>query len=717
MLTHVRHRPRRRNRPDLTDSPTRGLEPLVVDLSDYEGALVDQAGAKAANLSIAAAAGLPVLAGVVLTERLCNAIVAATSATQLSGESEAALELAWRTVGGGDRALVVRSSSRAEDGAESSLAGRFTSVLDVRGFDQFVDAVDEVVRSAWLISLDDAESHRAPMAVLVQPQLDAVAGGVMFGIDPVSGRTDRLVVAAVAGGPDRLVSGLESGTTHVLSRRGKLLSFEGEGLRLGSALRHRLARLAADTAEVFGCPQDVEWAVDADGSLWLLQSRPITTASRPAPARAGRVFGPGPVAETFPAALAPLEQDLWLSPLNTALTEALVLTGLASRRRMRAMPPLIEVGGFAAVDLDVLGASPLRRSIVARLNPVPPARRVRAAWRTGRLRAALPALASDCLVRADAELATVAPPAKLSLRQLLAVIDGSHQALVSLHGYEVLIGLLATDATDDTNAAAGRAVRALAEGRAAGMTDAQIIADHPVVLSLVPPSIRPATLLPETPPGAYLDPARRRGVPHSSVDVTRSGLGQLREELRLRVRWLQELTAVVSWEIGTRLHAAGTLPAAGAVRWLWLEELRAAMTRADAVPDLSTRRSGFGMGLPAAFRLGADGQVTPLEAAAARDQCGKAAGGGRVTGTVFGGSGLPPAGSILVVRNLDPALATVLPHLGGLVAETGSVLSHLAILAREFGVAIVVGVPGAVERFPAGTSVLVDGSTGEVKVE
>ena len=69
---------------------------------------------------------------------------------------------------------------------------------------------------------------------------------------------------------------------------------------------------------------------------------------------------------------------------------------------------------------------------------------------------------------------------------------------------------------------------------------------------------------------------------------------------------------------------------------------------------------------------------------------------------------------MLVVRTLDPGLAGVLPTLGGLVAETGSVLSHLAILAREYGVPTVVGFAGATERFQPGSWVLVDGSTGEV---
>ena len=85
-------------------------------------------------------------------------------------------------------------------------------------------------------------------------------------------------------------------------------------------------------------------------------------------------------------------------------------------------------------------------------------------------------------------------------------------------------------------------------------------------------------------------------------------------------------------------------------------------------------------------------------------------------GRVHGGSGPPEPGAVLVVRTLDPNLAPVLPRLGGLVAETGSFLSHLAILAREYGVPTAVGVEDALSRFPAGSTVLVDGTSGDVSL-
>jgi pyruvate,water dikinase len=91
------------------------------------------------------------------------------------------------------------------------------------------------------------------------------------------------------------------------------------------------------------------------------------------------------------------------------------------------------------------------------------------------------------------------------------------------------------------------------------------------------------------------------------------------------------------------------------------------------------------------------------------------AGGGRGSGEVRSAEYAGP-GDVLVVDVLAPALATKLPGLAGLVSETGSALSHLAILAREIGVPTVVAVAGARRRFPEGSRVVLDGLTGEVSL-
>jgi rifampicin phosphotransferase len=127
-------------------------------------------------------------------------------------------------------------------------------------------------------------------------------------------------------------------------------------------------------------------------------------------------------------------------------------------------------------------------------------------------------------------------------------------------------------------------------------------------------------------------------------------------------------------------------------------------------------RLAFSPPLPAQFRLGADGEPVPVGRPRVTPGFGTPAGGGRGAGTVCHGSvRRPPApGDVLVVRTLEPGLAGWLPGLAGLVAETGASLSHLAILAREYGVPTVVAVHDALDRFPAGSRMLVDGGTGEV---
>jgi pyruvate,water dikinase len=72
---------------------------------------------------------------------------------------------------------------------------------------------------------------------------------------------------------------------------------------------------------------------------------------------------------------------------------------------------------------------------------------------------------------------------------------------------------------------------------------------------------------------------------------------------------------------------------------------------------------------------------------------------------------------VLVTTTLTPGLGPVLTRLNGIVAETGSVLSHLAILAREASVPTVVGYANAVRDLPEGTEVMVDGETGRVTFE
>jgi rifampicin phosphotransferase len=683
-----------------TSSTTaRPAAPGIVDLDSSMARDPGLAGAKAAALARARSEGIRVLPGFAITT---------LGARAYAGESRpeqdvAALEDAWRQLSAdGTRSLVVRSSSTIEDGDAQSMAGLFSSVLDVRGWSQFLEAVQTVVGSGG----------ESPMAVLVQPFIEPTWGGVLFGADPVTGHTDRLLVAAVPGGPDRLVSGQVDGVHLTLTPRGRLREASPDTppqLR-GRRPRRSLAALAKRAAVTFGGPQDIEWAMLVDGAMVLLQSRPITALGEEARAT-GPVFGPGPVAETFGTPLRPLEEELWVVPLRDGLREALAFTGSTPSRRLRDSPLVVTVGGRVAADLELLGPTPRRRGVLARLDPRPPMRRLRAAWRVGRLRAALPALADDLVTDVDADLRSLPDLTALTATDLVRLLRRSRHTLVALHGHEVLAGMLLDD--DDAQVtAASAALRILAQERAGEnaatdgpVDDEELIARHPVLLALTSPSIGAIPRLPPPPSSPPVLP------PPTGGEVA------VRESLRLRIRWVQELTGRAALDLGHRLVRRGMLAAPTGVVHLGLDDLetlvmggRAAHAERADVADAG-ERSCAGPPLPASFRLTADGVVV----AVGRSGEARGAGGGRGVGPVHIGTDVAPeSGDVLVVRTLDPSLAPLLPGLGGLVAETGSVLSHLAILAREYGVPTVVAFAGAVGRFADGAWVTVDGGSGEV---
>ncbi len=670
--------------------------PFVVDLHDEAALDPTLVGGKAASLAQAAVRAIPMLPGVVLTTAFSDAMDAGGDVA-----AHPAVREAYQRAHGDERALVARSSSVVEDTAQSSMAGQFASVIGVHGFDAFVAAV-----AAVLDSRARAGAADEPIAVLVQPLIDPAFGGVMFGIDPVTGRTDRRVISAVRGGPEPLVSGEVDGSRYVLHAEGKVLRFDAnDGPPLARSDRQRLVTLSGDVARVFGGPQDVEWAIDTDGTLWLLQSRPVTTEIRGVPS--GPVYGPGPVAETFPEPLTELERDLWVPPLREAVREAVLLAGAATAKDLAASEIVVSVDGHVAIDLRLAGSLVPNVTIWQRINPVPAAKRVRGAWRVGKLRAAMQRLAEHLLDRADADLEGIPAMSDLTSRQLIAVMHRSRVVLRALHAHEILMGML-TDTGANRLTGASVALRVLVEARRDGLSDVEILERSPVVLALTPPRVAPAPSLPATATAIDLGADGDSGNDNAI----------LREALRLRVRWVQEVSARAAWELGVRLTAAGQLPEPELIRHMTLEHAESVATkRAVVIPALvASHEHDFGAPLPAWFRLSDRGKAIPVQCAQEVGG-GTGAGGGTACGPVTHDGDDPPTGSVLVTTTLTPGLAPLLPRLKGIVAETGSVLSHLAILAREARIATVVGYHGAISDLPEGATVCVDGETGHVTIQ
>jgi phosphohistidine swiveling domain-containing protein len=668
----------------------------VLSLDHRDAARPELTGTKAASLATARCAGLPVRDGFVLTTEAI-----ARWADDLP--TRRALDDAWERLSDAGRLpVIVRSSSTVEDTRHSSMAGLFLSILSVRSRDELHDAVDRIVRHG-------ADRSEAPLAVLVQPMVRARLGGVLFGADPLTGRDGRFVVAAVPRGPDVLVSGEAQGAHYVLGRHGRTIEVDGGLVEMGARERRALAALARRTRRLFGTHQDIEWAFDEHGSLWLLQSRPISTI---AASTRGPEYGAGPIAETLPHRLAALETDLWVPALDEGLGRALDAAG--GRRRSDAVVRSLD--GWVVANLDAFApeVGGIRRVIDPRVG----ARRLRTAWRTGRLRATLPDRA-ECLLRAvDADLAAVPPLPLLEDDELARVLVRGQGWLRSLHGHEALCGIASSRRRTSVETGAERALAALARGREDGLDDNAIVARDPVVLMLTVPRIGARGGLPLLPaPSSSTIATTSASKASDARDGPDHRLAHLREQLRERVRLVHELTARAAFELGERWAAADGLADPHAVRDVDLDELLAAVAERRAPqprPSHPTVAS-----VPARFVLDERGRPVPVlprrryRRRSMRD--GTGAGGGRSTGVVVDRHDAAP-GAVLVVATLDPELAPLLPGLAGLVAETGSVLSHLAILAREHGVATVVGVPDARRRWPPGTLVTVDGTAGAVSV-
>lgn len=689
-----RSRPQR-GRLDRQTDETQVPRPRRVALDDPHATDPSLTGVKAARLAEAGRAGLPIVAGEVITTAATSPQSASEGRREPSGPLPGVVDQVWtRVARSGSLTVVVRSSSPNEDGEYRSMAGQFVSVTDVSDHAKFVSAIDEVIDSAHIDGTD------AAMAVLVQEQLDPLVSGVLFTVDPVNPTNTGYSVAYVEGSPKSLVGGIRSGRSALLSRRGRRIDGIGYDTTLTKDRSRRLAALARRAEGLFRSPQDIEWAFDEHDRLRLLQSRPITTLPSQITAR-GPVFGAGPVAETFPERLSPLETDMWVTPMAEGLRATMSMLCVAPQAQLDASPIVTDHDGWVICDLDLLEPrppGPMRRLF----DPRPTVRRLKVAWRMGRLRAALPLLTRSSIARADACLAAVGHPTTLTEAQLAAVVSNGRRSLVTLHAQEAAAGVF-IDNADTTTSAQSTALRVVADCRERGLSDKHILETEPVTMALFAPSVFPADRrLPDI-----------ASVPPAPADNPADELAVLREALKLRIRWTQEIMAVCVRNLAQMLTDAHRLSDPRLAANLTLDQLVVAALTHHVMIEL-TKDCGSGTpGPPTRFRYTRSGDVVPQHTMTDGESIGVS--GGRVSGPAWNlEDGPPPPGRILITAHMDPRLAHHLPQAYGLVSESGSSLSHLAILARELSVPAVAQVAGARDRFPSGSAVSIDGWDGSV---
>jgi pyruvate,water dikinase len=299
-------------------------------LAELRASDADEFGGKSANLGELLTAGIPIPSGFAVAAGAYREFVQLTGlegtiASALTrGEDDASKtigeamrfaplpeavrdELATAYGAIGESPVAVRSSALGEDSRDATFAGQQESFLWIRGFEHLCDAV----RDCWAsLYTPRAIAYRrrlgateAAMGVTVQEMVDAEVSGVLFTCNPVSGDPSMVAVnaswglgIAVVGGETTPDDYLVSKVTGEIVRQtisSKEVEYVPDTAGRGSVRRpvpaerrdapcltlDRLAALVELGRRVekhFGSHQDVEWAIDREGSPLVLQARPVT---------------------------------------------------------------------------------------------------------------------------------------------------------------------------------------------------------------------------------------------------------------------------------------------------------------------------------------------------------------------------------------------------------------------------------------------------------
>ncbi|MCK5249500.1 MAG: hypothetical protein KAJ98_06005 [Spirochaetaceae bacterium] len=321
-------------------------------------------GGKASGLAILTRLGLQVPPALVVLD---------SDASGIPGD----IENTWMNFAGGTAA--VRSSGSDEDGKGASAAGQYETVLNVSP-----ENLNEAVRQC----LDSADAERVEtyerelsgtagghMSVIIQKMIIPSLAGVIFTADPISGDKDVMVVEAVAGLGEELVSGHAEAARYVIKFAGAdgdspVVESSGDlaGASVSEMLLDELRAGAALAAAEWGMPLDLEWAVDSGtGELYWLQARPITALADSLDSVVGsdELITRCNIGEMMPGAVTPLTLSTFGKSLSTGL--ALYYRSFGAIRRNEPDPSFIEnfegqlfmnLSSMYLMSRRVLGATP-----------------------------------------------------------------------------------------------------------------------------------------------------------------------------------------------------------------------------------------------------------------------------------------------------------------------------------------------------------------------
>ncbi len=714
-------------------SPDRYILPLSAVPPEAKA----QAGGKGCNLAFLAANGFRVPATLVVTARAYRRFVALNDLEDrilLELNRKAFEDMRWEEIwdaalrirnlflragwppglkkalrealqpGLADGPTVIRSSATSEDSAGASFAGLHESYVNIRGLEAVLDHVRKVWASLWSdaallyrqeLGLSPA---RSDMAVLIQALVPGSCSGVAFSVNPLD--PDQAVVEAVPGLNQGLVDGVIAPARWILERRsGELIDFkaadgdegvwpaaQGTVVRSGPAHRANgalldgadLDRLFAAVREIevcFGAPQDVEWTL-SDGAFTFLQARPITAS-----ADGGR------------------DQRGWYLSLRRSYDN---LCQLRTRIEDDLIPEMIRTAqALAEVDLEALSDAALAKEIAQRgeinlhwgnvyyAEFIPFAHGVRLFGQ----------VYNDALKPDDpyafVDLLTATPMESLArnrrLEALAAMVrDDAALAKTLRNGQLPPVTHPFRCALDEFLAIYGDLASGVTGDREEDLRGGTLI---PLVLELA--ASAPTADQPAPPDAVFLDcfQGEEREWAAGLLDLARASyrlrdddnihLGRIEAQLRRAVRAGRQ-----------RLAAAGDDDGA-------LAEMVARYPLTSDEPAAST----------------ATGK--PTTALKARQLVGQPAGPGLARGRARvirtpQDLGQFRSGEILICDAVDPNMTFVVPLAAGIVERRGGMLIHGAIIAREYGLPCVTGVPEIMRFVASGDAITVDGYLGIV---
>jgi rifampicin phosphotransferase len=608
---------------------------------------------------------------------------------------------------------VIRSSAPGEDSRQASFAGLHASFVNVVGLDAVLDHIKLVWASLW----SDAallyrrelglNVHKSAMAVVVQEIVAGEKSGVVFGVNPqddsqavieaVYGLNQGLVDGAVE--PDRWLVDRETGAIAAFRPAPKqsYMAPGEEGVRLAPlSPEHartpplsetevgRVFQMVRKSEGLFGAPQDMEWTF-AGEELIALQSRPITRMGK----KSRR------------------DQRPWYLSLRRSFDN---LKALRQKVEGVLIPAMEEdAARLAAVPLETLSDSRLREEIVRRAD-------LYRQWKKVYWDDFIPLahgirlfgmVYNDALKPADAyeflDLLGAADLLSLKRNRLLtamaARVREQPAILEELPSGRVRDGAFQTALETFTREFGDLACGALScpQGPESLVSLLREMAARP------PQPERLAGAAQEDRQAAFLSrfTGDKRTEMAEFLDLARASY-RLRDDDNVHLGRIkaQFLRAVAAHRQRSRPAAPGRAAAPGLPRKVLtlLEELEEGprpQPAGQARADFAHPRARQLVGQPASPGL--------------------AQGPARIIGDTSDLFGFQ-AGDILVCDALDPGMTFVVPLAAAIVERRGGMLIHGSIIAREYGIPCVTGVPRATARIPPGEKVTVDGYLGIVIV-